>query len=240
MPSAIDELAVSRRNEHIEVSVVVGCQWQGHRSVAGISPQGWFDCLGQRITASDLRDPRNVPYGCPGSIDELSVAQAATVCVDLRHGIVVARYLYLGVIVGGLRSHIEPFAIRERETGQRITSPCKAIESSRFGWSCVSTSDSHSSGAQAVSPNDPEPPSIRGRCRSTRTVRKSSRSEYSRSGCCRRQHLLDDRSSRLSLMAILSSMPLGTANHSAEIARQLVHTSLTNDLTHTVFPQLGI
>ena len=76
---------------------------------------------GQRITASDLRYPRNAPYGCPGSIDELSVAQTATVCVDLRHGIVVAHYLYLGVIVGGLRSHIEPFAIRERETGQRIT-----------------------------------------------------------------------------------------------------------------------
>ena len=79
------------------------------------------DITGQRITASDLRYPRNAPYGCPRSIDELSVAQTATVCVDLRHGIVVARYLYLGVIVGGLRSHIEPFAIRERETGQRIT-----------------------------------------------------------------------------------------------------------------------
>ena len=103
---------------------------------------------------------------------------------------------------------------RKCETGQRITAPCKAIESSRLGWSCVSTSDSRSSGAQAVSPNAPELPSIRGRCRSTRTVRKSSRSEYSRSGCCRRQHLRDDRSSRLSLMTILSSMPLGTANTS--------------------------
>lgn len=99
------------------------------------------------------------------------------------------------------------------EMGQRITAPCKAIESSRFGWSCVSTSDSRSSGAQAVSPNAPGPPSIRGRCRSTRTVRRSSRPEYSRSGCCRRQHLRDDRSSRLSLMAILSSMLLGTANY---------------------------
>lgn len=124
--------------------------------------------------------------------------------------------------------------------GQRITAPCKAIESSRLGWSCVSTSDSRSSGAQAVSPNAPGPPSIRGRCRSTRTVRRSSRPEYSRSGCCRRQHLRDDRSSRLSLMAILSSMLLGTANHEVACKKlqfrhdPLFHRCLTYTLAETV------
>ena len=55
MPPTVDELAVRRRYEHIEVSVVVGCQRQGHRSVAGISPQGWFDRLGQRISNGSIR-----------------------------------------------------------------------------------------------------------------------------------------------------------------------------------------
>lgn len=116
-------------------------------------------------------------------------------------------------------------------TGQRIIEPCKATESSRFGWSCVSTSDSRSSGARAASPSAPVPPSIQGRWRSTRTVRKSSRPEYSRSGCCRRRRPQDDRPSRLSLMAILSSRPLGTANHQVAMRFMVCHSPL--DMTFT-------
>lgn len=112
-------MAASVLVQHLDGGIAVVCHIKQRLVNLSIRPHCFR--LGQRITASDLRYPRNAPYGCPGSIDELSVAQTATVCVDLRHGIVVARYLYLGVIVGGLRSHIEPFSIRERETGQRIT-----------------------------------------------------------------------------------------------------------------------